>query len=149
MRESLSLRIGLGVVTVGALLAGMAVWPQASATDEKPVESEHRRGPEGLEGWTLNSSIPDEAPGGEKYPFTLVIARNGREIRRIEGDPFVWQWIFWADGKQVAYESGPLHFGMSCILADIETGHQLTTVDCYHELPKDAPEWVVKLEAVR
>jgi hypothetical protein len=45
---------------------------------------------------------PDDPPGGEKYPFTLVIARNGKVVRRIDGDPSVWNWFFWADGKQVA-----------------------------------------------
>ncbi len=122
---------------------------QAKSPGEKPVESEHRKGPNGWEGWTLDSSIPDDSNGGEKYPFTLVLARNGHEIRRISGDPFVWRWIFWADGKQVAYESGPLHFGMNCILADIKTGRQLGSVDCYHELPDNAPEWAVKLESAK
>ena len=122
---------------------------QAKSPGEKPVESEHTKGPNGWEGWTLKSSIPGDPPGGDKYPFTLVIARNGKIVRQIDGDPFVWNWIFWADGKQVAYESGPLHFGMSCILADIESGRQLGMVDCYHELPDNAPEWAVKVESAR
>jgi hypothetical protein len=147
MRESLSLRFGLGAVTVGVFVAAMAVWPQARTTDEKPVESEHRKGPNGWEGWTLLSSIPNDAT--QQYAFTLVLARNGKVIRRISGDPLVWNWMFWAEGEQVAYESGPLHFGMSCILADIKTGQQLGNVDCYHELKKNAPEWAVKLESAR
>ncbi len=127
-------------------LAAMAR-PQAKSQDEKPVESEHRQGPNGWEGWTLLSSIPDDAT--QRYAFTLVLAHNGKVVRRFDGDPFVWEWIFWADGKQVAYESGPLHFGMNCILADIETGRQLGSVDCYHELPDNAPDWAVKLESAK
>jgi len=53
--------------------------------------------------------------------FTLVLARNGHRLRRIEGEPIIWKWMFWADGRQVAYETGPLHFGMSCVLADVKT----------------------------
>jgi len=143
MHRNWSRFVNLPVVLLMSLLA----WAQASPLAEKPVESEHRKGPGGLEGWTLLSSIPDDAT--QQYAFTLVLARNGRVIRRISGDPLVWNWMFWADGKQVAYESSPLHFGMSCILADIENGHQLATVDCYHELPANAPEWVVNLEAMQ
>jgi hypothetical protein len=82
------------------------------------------------------------------YPFFLVIARNGREIRRFQGRSFVWKWMFMADGHQVAYESGPLHFSMSCILADVETGRLLRTYDCYRDLPNDAPVWVRTFEAL-
>jgi len=117
---------------------------KASGLAEQQEESAHRQGPHQLEGWTLNSSIPDHP--GEKFPFTLVLARRGHIIRRISGDPFVWNWLFWADGSQVAYESGPLHFSMSCVLADISTGRQLARYDCYTDLPADAPAWVKALE---
>lgn len=120
---------------------------QDSTTVDNPAPSEHRRGPHGLEGWTLEGPIPDDPTG--KYPFTLVIAREGQEIRRFDGDPFVWKWMFADDGRRVAYEAGPLHFGMSCILADIGTGHQLASYDCYHELPGNAPAWVQNLEALQ
>jgi hypothetical protein len=38
---------------------------------------------------------------------------------------------------------------MSCILADLKTGRQLGIVDCFQELPDDAPEWAVMLETGR
>jgi hypothetical protein len=47
----------------------------------------------------------------------------------------------------VAYETGPFHFGMTCVLADVKTGRRMGSVDCYHELPPDAPDWVQALEA--
>jgi hypothetical protein len=68
-------------------------------------------------------------------------------IRKIDGDPFVWKWMFLANGRQVAYESGPLHFSLTCILADIQTGRILKSYDCFRELPESAPEWVKRLEA--
>jgi hypothetical protein len=144
---SFSRRLGLGLIAAAMLLAAANALSHAKTPDEKPVESEHRKGPNGWEGWTLLYSIPEDQ--SQKFAFTLVLARNGKVVRRIDGDPFVWNWMFWADGKQVAYESGPLHFGMSCILADIQTGRQLGIVDCYHELPDDAPDWAVKLETAR
>jgi hypothetical protein len=135
-------------ICFGALplfLAPTAI-PQSAGTSDKPTPSEHRPGPHGLEGWTLDGPIPDHP--GEKFPFTLVIARHGCEIRRFPGEGFVWRWKFLSDGRQVAYESGPLHFSLVCILADIQTGKQLEIYDCFpNPLPADAPDWVKTLEA--
>ncbi len=117
----------------------------APEDSDRPTPSEHLAGPHGLEGWTLDGPIPDHP--GEKFPFTLVIARNGRVIRRFPGEGFVWRWKFFADGRQVAYESGPMHFVLACVLADIETGKELARYDCAPELPPDAPDWVKTLEA--
>ena len=69
-------------------------------TKEKPTESEHVRGPNGLEGWTLERRFRIQVYGDEKFAFTLVIARGGRVVRRIDGDPIVWRWIFWEDGRR-------------------------------------------------
>jgi hypothetical protein len=127
------------------LLAVSAAYPQTVPTTERPTESQHRCGPDGLEGWTLNYTIPDRP--GQQYPEVLVLARRGRIIRRITGSPFVWNWIFWAGGQQIAYETGPLHFGMLCTLADIPTGRELANYDCFHGLPASAPEWEKALQA--
>ena len=121
--------------------------PQFAEDRDKPTESEHVHGPDGLEGWTLNSPLPPPDRPDEKFPFTLVIARNRHIIRKIEGDPFVWNWMFWAEGKQVAYESGPLHFGLQCILADVKWGKQLSNYDCFHGIPDNAPNWLKALES--
>ncbi len=67
-------------------------------------------------------------------------------LRKIDGDPFVWQWIFWDNGRQVAYESGPLHFGLQCTLVNVRTGKKLASYDCFHGVPSDAPDWLKALE---
>ena len=118
--------------------------PLVSQTKDRPAESKHRTGPHGMEGWTLESRLPDSNQGSERFAFTLVIARKGHKLLRIEGDPIIWKWMFWADGWQVAYTSGPLHFGMVCVLADAKTGRELERLDCYHELPENVP-WVTAL----
>jgi len=131
-----------------AVYAAAQHQPNAPNTGNAPIgltPSKHRAGPHGLEGWTLEGPIPDHP--NDKFPFVLVIARNGREIRRIHGNAFIWRWMFVADGRQIAYESGPLHSSITCILADIETGREVEVYDCYRELPKDAPDWVEALEA--
>jgi hypothetical protein len=79
-------------------------------------------------------------------PFTLVIARNGKVLRKIDGNAFIWHWIFWNEGRAVAYESGPLHFGMQCELYDLKTGRVLESVDCWRGIPDNAPAWLVALE---
>ena len=112
----------------------------------KPKESAHVAGPHGLEGWTIDSALPGYGDTHECFSFTLVLARNGRVIRRRAASPILWHWIFWDDGKQVAIEEGPLHFEMSCVLEDLKSGRTVATYDCYHMLPKDVPEWVKALE---
>lgn len=141
------------LVTFGAFailfgaIPSLCQTPRRANQAEKPTESEHIKGPNGLEGWTLNWPFPDSGYGDEKLPTTLVIARNGHILRRIPGEGFVWNWIFWADGRLVAYESGPLHFGLACVLYDLRKGRELSRVDCYHDLPPDTPDWVRALEA--
>ncbi len=141
MRTGVSFRVLVGVLV---LAVAVSLWAQNKS---KPTESAHVRGPSGLEGWTLESPVPDSGYGDEKFAFTLVIARGGRVVRRIDGDPMIWRWIFWDGGRRVAYESGPFHFGMTCVLVDVKTGRRAGSVDCYHELPADAPDWVKALEA--
>jgi hypothetical protein len=118
----------------------------AHLSAQNPTESAHRRGPHGLEGWTLSRSLELRSTG-DVYPYALIVARDGKIIRRIDGSPFLWKWQFWAGGKQIAYETGPLHFGLLCNLADLATGKERASVDCYHELPADAPVWAAALEA--
>ena len=83
---------GIKTLGVAAILAtGLLLFAQAS---DKPEESKHRTGPHGLEGWTLDSPAPDSGYGDERFAYTLVLARNGRVLQRIEGDPIIWSWTF-------------------------------------------------------
>lgn len=116
---------------------------QTTQTVSGPTESKHLAGPVGLDGWTLNYVVPGDT---ESYPEILVIARNGRTLREIKGHPFIWKWKFLNDGRQVAYETGPRHFALVCILLDLASGKQLATYDCYHMPLPNPPSWVNELE---
>lgn len=120
---------------------------QAATSAEQPSESEHRKGPDGLEGWTRNFQSPDDP--AESYPRTLVISRHGLVIRQFTGENYIWKWIFWADGQQVAYEDGPLHLSMRCVLASVSTGRELESQDCHTKLSDDAPLSLRTLEKSR
>ena len=78
--------------------------------------------------------------------MTLVIARRGRIVRRIHGDGFVWDWKFTPDGKRVAYESGPMHFVLTCHLMDIRSGKEIDSYDCFNN-PPGTPDWVRQFES--
>ena len=124
------------------LLTTLLLSPALDTTRSTP-----RKGPGALSGWTINDTDPDH--GSEYFPVKLVIARKGRIIRKISGDPFVWQWMFLADGKRIAYQSGPFHFSLQCVLADVDSGKTLQSYDCFHEpLAGDAPGWVKDLKQV-
>jgi hypothetical protein len=53
-----------------ALALAAIVASQASRAD-KPTESVHVPGPDGLEGWTLNWPVPDLGYGDERFAFSL------------------------------------------------------------------------------
>jgi hypothetical protein len=112
----------------------------------QPSEFPHHPGPKGLEAWAVHANYAGEFAEYNQYPAALIIARHGHVVRRIDGSPFLWSWIFLDDGKRIAYQSGPLHFGMACILADIASGKQLATFDCYSTPRDTAPKWVDDLE---
>jgi hypothetical protein len=130
-------------------MISMLLWAGAALAQgsraNKPIESAHRMGPNGLEGWTESYPLAD----GQSVPANLVIAQRKHVIRRIQGDPLVWRWMFWENGKQVAYETGSLHFNMACRLVDIASGRQLANLDCYRELPENAPAWEKALQNIK
>jgi hypothetical protein len=123
------------------------VQPQAAQTAGQPTESEHRHGPNGLEGWTLNYPFPDRPE--DRYPRTLVISQHGRILHRFAGRHYIWSWIFWENGRQVAYEDGPPHFVMHCVLVDLKTARELANVDCFDGQPGNAPRWLKTLQEAR
>jgi hypothetical protein len=128
------------VVLVGMTVGALAQWSKDF------TESAHRRGPHGVEGWTRNYPDPDEP--GVRYAMMLVVGRDGKALHRFEQGTYVWKWMFWADGREVAYQSGPKHFMMRCILADVRTGKELENLDCFQELPETAPTWGKALVAM-
>ena len=129
-----------------AVVMLLSALPLAAQKADRDSASLHRQGPHALEGWTLDASIPGH--GTERYPHTLIIARHGKMLHRFDGPAFfIWNWMFQDDGKQVAYESGPMHFSMTCVLVNVATGRQLADYDCFGKLPPDAPAWVVALES--
>jgi hypothetical protein len=130
-----------------ALAVAAAADAPAAEPSDKPTPSAHRPGPHGLEGWTLESPVPDSGYGDERFAFTLVVARRGHVIRRIPGEAIIWKWIFWADGKQIAYETGAFHFTDNCYLMRLSDGRRLRRYDCYHDLPPAKPDWVKALNA--
>jgi hypothetical protein len=97
--------------------------PQVSGENVRdvPSESMHLNGPAGLQ---------------------------GRVIQRIAGQHYIWKWIFWDGGRQIAYEDGPPHSTMCCVLVDLKTGLELENYDCFSGLPKKAPLWLESLEKV-
>lgn len=130
-----------------ALLQATAVSASAPPPPDRPVQSAHRAGPSGLEGWTLDSPVPGSGYGDERFAFKLLISRHGHVIRRVSGDPVIWKWVFWADGKQIAYETGPLHFGLNCVLIRLSDGRRLENHDCYRPQAAPGPGWVKALLA--
>lgn len=124
------------------VLSLFSMFGQSNAN--RPVASPHVAGPNELEGWTLSVEVQE---GLGPLPTSLVIARRGRVVRQIDGSPFVWKWKFESHGELVAFESGPLHFDMTCVLENIRTGKEIAVYDCYKELPQNAPAWVKELEA--
>ena len=75
-----------------------------------------------------------------------MIARHSRILCKIKGDPFVWAWMFQANGTRVALESGPMHVWLNCRLLDLRTGKEVAHYDCFRDVPEDAPNWVKLLE---
>ncbi len=117
--------------------------PQQVELDSPPVQ-----GPHGLSGWIVSEAIPGLESQGP-LPITLVLARNGHVFRRLSYGTLLWKWSFQNDGKWVAFEMGPLHFSLACVLSDTATGRQLASQDCYNKdlLAPSNPAWVRQLEA--
>jgi hypothetical protein len=132
-----------------AIALAAVVAAQASQPADKPTQSAHTPGPNGLEGWTLDLPVPGSGYGDERFSFTLVVARHGQIIRRISGNPIIWKWIFWADGRQVAYDTGSFHFSETCFLIRLSDGGTLDSYDCYNDLPPAKPDWVKSLDATK
>jgi hypothetical protein len=95
-------------------------------------------------GWLIEYPNPDPVQEWRRVAGTLIIARHGRIIRRIEAGPTTfWSWNFWDGGRRVAYQMGPLHGETVCTLTDVRSGKEVAhwSSDCRNR-PEDAPAWV-------
>jgi hypothetical protein len=79
---------------------------------------------DGAVGWLADYSVD-----GVSYPIagTLVVWRAGKPIRRFRTDQTFYSWAFYAQGKQVAYHTGPLHGEQKshCELRDVASGRKI------------------------
>jgi hypothetical protein len=95
-------------------------------------------------GWLVEykvEGISDTVPG------TLIVWRLGKPIRRFPTDQSFYIWRFYAEGRQVAYHTGPLH-GESkshCELHDIESGRTVAVWEGNLESGDNRPAWTKTL----
>jgi hypothetical protein len=132
--------IAAAISLIAAATSLIAAWPVAAG------ESEHVAGPGGLVGWKPAFLLDNDNEVSDR----LVIHRNGRLLHAIQGSPFIWRWMFRDDGKHIALESGPLHFGMACVLIDTDSGKELERLNCFtyprNPPPGGWPAWLAELE---
>ena len=131
-------------------LALLVILATATLVTARAQQTAYDKGPGGLEAWTDDHHTKQFRTNTE--PFGIVIARNGKVIRRIgerDGGPFFWNLMLMPDGKRIAYEHGPFHFAMTCTLMDIGTGKHIEDVSCFSddEIEK-GPEWMKSLLSV-
>ena len=101
---------------------------------------EPRKAPDGTVGWLAEYKVD-----GRSYPFagTLIIWRAGKIIRRFQTGQSFYSWMFYAQGKQVAYHVGPLHGELKshCELHDATSGRLLAVWDGDLESGSNRPAW--------
>jgi len=132
-----------GVMMVLVMGAAAAQRPQR---DRGGVQELRQVAPDGVtEGWILTYDNPDPDRAWERIGGTVVVARHGKVMRKWE--LMVRDWTFWAGGRDVAVEAGPLHGPAHCFLFSVKTGKQIEAFPgyCTEERP-DAPAWVRALE---
>jgi hypothetical protein len=85
-------------------------------------------------------------------PMTLVIYHDGRIRHRLHDGMMIYDWKFWAHGRQIAFCTGTTH-GRStghCELHDVESGRTLATVEPRRVVadPRDYkyPPWAQSLQ---
>jgi hypothetical protein len=85
-------------------------------------------------------------------PLALVIYHKGRVRHRLGDGMMIYDWKFWAHGRQVAFCSGTTHGPSTgrCELHDVESGRTLATVEPRQvvEEPRDYnyPRWAQGLQ---
>lgn len=85
--------------------------------------------------WTAEG---DEEPGSGE----LAIYRHGK-IRSLKCEPFIRDYWFWRNGKEVAMDCGGRHFVVNKILYDVQSRKQISS---FHErdIPlENRPNWSI------
>lgn len=102
--------------------------------------SDARIAPDGTVGWLADFHVETVS-----YPVagTLIVWRTGKIIRRFPTAQVFYSWTFHAQGKQVAYHTGPLHGERMahCELHDVASGRTLAVWDGDLRLRDNRPAW--------
>jgi hypothetical protein len=79
-------------------------------------------------------------------PQIVVVYRERKIVRRIEGQPLIWNWQFFGADNEVALSIGPQHGenGVHFELHDLQGGRLVTTWDEHSK--QEEPAWVSGLE---
>jgi len=106
--------------------------------------SDPKKAPDGTVGWLAEYKVE-----GVSYPVpgTLIIWRAGKTIRRFPTEQSFYSWIFYAQGKQVAYHVGPLHGELKshCELHDATSGRLIAVWDGDLQSGSNRPAWTIGL----
>jgi hypothetical protein len=75
-------------------------------------------------GWLVGYADPGATSDkADDLSGTLVLYRNGHQLRRFDTEQVFWDWKFVDRGGKVAYCTGPTHGGAAdCLLRDLQTG---------------------------
>jgi hypothetical protein len=102
------------------------------------------------DGRTAGWLVMYEMPRVVSYPIsgTLVVWRGGAVIRRFRTEQIFWSWAFVADGKHVAYHTGPLHGERTshCELRNVSNGRLVAQWSGDLDDSIRRPEWTAGLD---
>ena len=95
-------------------------------------------------GWLVLYPYPDPRSANdvrsEPIAGALVLFRSGRVVHRFPTEQTFWDWQFQAEGKRVAYSTGPTHGGAAeCVLRDVQTGKVVAQWSIKRSI--QPPEW--------
>jgi len=132
-----------------ALTSATYFYGQTTTVHKKPFRNDFKTASDGVtKGWRVDVPWPDQEDTSQNWRtigVSVVVARHGRVVRRIDGGVGIWDWDFWNGGRQVAIERGPVHGETGCDLIDIKTGKTVESWpgDCRQISGTDnVPDWV-------
>ena len=129
----------LGLGTVHALLG------QGASVSRKPFRDQVKTTQDGaIKGWLVEFPWPDQDDVSQSWrtvAWTLVIAKHGKVVRRIQAPVTFWSWNFWNGGREVVIEEGHPHGTPWFTRRDITSGRELESWEGDIEAG-NAPAWV-------